>query len=44
VRLGKLLTDNRDRTFTIETRDGIRQLRVTRGQTHQRAALWKLCV
>jgi hypothetical protein len=44
VRLGKLLTDNRDRTFTIETRNGVRQLRVTRGQTHQRAALWRLCL
>jgi hypothetical protein len=42
IRLGKLLSDNRDRTFTVDTAQGERLLRLTRGEARQRSYLWRL--
>jgi hypothetical protein len=42
IRLGKLLSDKRDRTFSVEIQGQPTLLRITRGGQKQRAYLWKL--
>jgi hypothetical protein len=42
IRLGKLLSDKRDRTFSVEFQDKPILLRITRGGQKKRAYLWKL--
>ena len=42
IKLGKLLSDKRDRTFLVEVQGEIRQLRIERGDQKQRAYLWRL--
>jgi hypothetical protein len=42
IRLGKLLSDKRDRTFSLEIQGESIHLRIERGGQRQRAYLWKL--
>jgi hypothetical protein len=42
IRLGKLLTENRDRTFQVEIEGAFQSVRLVRGDLHQRAYQWKL--
>ena len=42
IRLGKLLSDKRDRTFSVAIENKPMLLRITRGGQKQRAYLWKL--
>jgi len=42
IRLGKLLMQNRDRVFELDSKNGPIRLRCQRGRTVNRAALWSL--
>ncbi len=42
TRLGKLLSDNRDRVFTLGTSESTTLVRIQRGETIHRARRWSL--